>query len=74
MFLSSCFVTPNKQFSSLFFRLQEWRTDTKLDKIELNLLNPDLCISCGHKGKLQKHTKSGCAECGTIIKCNDDYK
>ncbi|XP_032687921.1 flap endonuclease GEN [Odontomachus brunneus] len=55
-------------------RFQEWRTDTKLDKIESNLLNPDLCTSCGHKGKLQKHTKSGCTECDTIIKCNDDYK
>ncbi|XP_025161516.1 flap endonuclease GEN isoform X2 [Harpegnathos saltator] len=55
-------------------RIQEWRTDTKLDKVESDLLNSDLCTSCGHKGKLQKHIKSGCTDCGTIRKCNDDYK
>ncbi|XP_014488944.1 PREDICTED: flap endonuclease GEN isoform X2 [Dinoponera quadriceps] len=55
-------------------RIQDWRTDTKLDKVESNLLNSDLCTSCGHKGKLQKHTKSGCADCGTIRKCSGNYK
>ncbi|KYM99090.1 PREDICTED: flap endonuclease GEN [Cyphomyrmex costatus] len=55
-------------------RIQDWRTDTSLNKAEFDLLNPSLCTSCGHSGKLQKHTKSGCADCGTIRKCNDDFR
>ncbi|XP_011633419.1 flap endonuclease GEN [Pogonomyrmex barbatus] len=55
-------------------RIQDWRTDTSLDKAESNLLNSNLCASCGHHGKLQKHTKSGCVDCGTIRKCNDDFR
>jgi len=62
-------------FSFLFFfRIQNWRTDTELNRIEIDLLNPGLCTSCGHPGKLQKHTKSGCTDCGTIRKCNDDFR
>ncbi|TGZ46517.1 flap endonuclease GEN [Temnothorax longispinosus] len=55
-------------------RIQDWRTDRSLGRAESNLLNPNLCTSCGHPGKLQKHTKSGCADCGTIRKCNDDFR
>ncbi|XP_012526225.1 flap endonuclease GEN [Monomorium pharaonis] len=55
-------------------RIQDWRTDTSLDKAESNLLNPNLCTTCGHSGKLQKHTKSGCVDCGTVTKCSDDFK
>ncbi|KAG5307484.1 GEN endonuclease, partial [Acromyrmex insinuator] len=55
-------------------RIQDWRTDTRLNKAECDLLNPSLCTSCGHPGKLQKHTKSGCADCGTVRKCNDDFR
>lgn len=42
--------------------------------MEADLLNPNVCTSCGHTGKLHKHTKSGCMECGTVIKCKDAYK
>lgn len=55
-------------------RMKSWRTDTTLDYKEAELLNPNLCSSCGHSGKLQKHTKSGCIECGTTVKCHDSYK
>lgn len=54
--------------------MKSWRTDTTLDYKEAELLNPNLCSSCGHSGKLQKHTKSGCIECGTTVKCHDSYK
>lgn len=57
-----------------FFRIQNWRTDTSLDRIESDLLNSDLCTACGHRGKLQKHKKSGCADCGTVEKCNDNFR
>ncbi|XP_078048267.1 XPG-like endonuclease [Augochlora pura] len=55
-------------------RLKSWRTDDDLDRREAELQNPNLCTSCGHSGKVQKHTKSGCVDCGTIVKCNDSYK
>ncbi|XP_011875697.1 PREDICTED: flap endonuclease GEN [Vollenhovia emeryi] len=55
-------------------RIQDWRTDRNLDRVESDLLNPNLCTSCGHPGKLQKHTKSGCTDCGTVRKCNDDFR
>lgn len=38
------------------------------------MLNPNLCSSCGHRGKIQKHVKSGCVDCGTIAKCHDFYR
>ncbi|XP_076383417.1 XPG-like endonuclease [Megalopta genalis] len=55
-------------------RLKSWRTNDDLDRREAELQNPNLCTSCGHTGKIQKHTKSGCVDCGTIVKCNDSYK
>lgn len=55
-------------------RIQKWRSDTSLDRAERDLANPDLCTSCGHRGKIQKHTKSGCSDCGTATKCNDDFR
>lgn len=72
----SNFVTTGKFYFSFFFfyRIQGWRTDTGLDVIESDMLNSKLCIACGHPGKLQKHTKSGCPDCGTIRKCNDDFR
>ncbi|XP_003702719.2 XPG-like endonuclease isoform X1 [Megachile rotundata] len=55
-------------------RLKSWRTDDTLDHKESQLLSPNVCSSCGHSGKVQKHTKSGCIDCGTVVKCNNSYK
>ncbi|XP_026667183.1 flap endonuclease GEN isoform X2 [Ceratina calcarata] len=55
-------------------RLKSWKTDKTLDLVEKELSNPNLCTSCGHSGKVQKHTKSGCIDCGTVVKCNDSYR
>ncbi|KAK2586205.1 hypothetical protein KPH14_001467 [Odynerus spinipes] len=55
-------------------RIKTWKTDQSFEKVEAKLLNPNLCTSCGHAGKIQKHTKSGCIECGTSAKCKDTYK
>ncbi|XP_076244954.1 XPG-like endonuclease isoform X2 [Calliopsis andreniformis] len=55
-------------------RMKSWRTNNSLDQKEVELLNPNLCSSCGHAGKVQKHTKSGCVECGTTVKCDDSYR
>ncbi|CAL7945674.1 unnamed protein product [Xylocopa violacea] len=55
-------------------RIRSWKTDSTLNLKEEELLNPNLCTSCGHSGKVQKHTKSGCVDCGTVIKCNDSFR
>ncbi|XP_015173897.1 PREDICTED: flap endonuclease GEN isoform X2 [Polistes dominula] len=60
--------------SDILKRIKSWRTDRNFEKVEAELSNPNLCTSCGHTGKLQKHTKSGCVQCGTVIKCKDTYK
>ncbi|XP_043490338.1 flap endonuclease GEN isoform X1 [Polistes fuscatus] len=60
--------------SCILERIKSWSTDTNFQKVEAELSNPNLCTSCGHTGKLQKHTKSGCIQCGTVIKCKDTYK
>lgn len=57
-----------------FCRIKSWRTDDSLDHKESELLSPNVCSSCGHSGKVQKHTKSGCIDCGTTVKCNNFYK
>ncbi|XP_043520211.1 flap endonuclease GEN isoform X2 [Frieseomelitta varia] len=55
-------------------RIKSWRTDITLDYKEAELLSSNLCSSCGHTGRVQKHTKSGCVDCGTTEKCSDSYK
>lgn len=67
-------MNTNELIFFYLFRIQDWGINRSLDKAESDLLNPDLCTSCGHSGKLQKHTKSGCADCGTVRKCNDDFR
>jgi flap endonuclease GEN len=63
-----------KLFVFSLSRIQEWRNNTSLDKAELDLANPNICTSCGHQGKAQKHARSGCTDCGTVKKCNDDFR
>lgn len=60
--------------SNVLERLKKWKTDTNFERVEARLQNPNVCTSCGHAGKVQKHAKSGCTECGTTTKCKDSYK
>lgn len=57
-----------------FSRIKGWKTDDTLDQKEAEILCSNVCSSCGHSGKVQKHTKSGCVDCGTVVKCNDSYR
>ncbi|KZC08486.1 Flap endonuclease GEN [Dufourea novaeangliae] len=57
-----------------FSRIKSWRTDSSLDQKETELQCSNLCTSCGHDGKVQKHAKSGCVDCGTAVRCNNSYK
>lgn len=58
----------------IFCRINNWKNNSKYEELESNLSNLDLCTSCGHYGKLLEHTKSGCVDCSTKIKCDDSYK
>jgi len=71
--ISVC-ITLVIDYLFLFSRIQKWRSNTNLDKAELDLTNPDICTSCGHQGKAQKHARSGCTDCGTVKKCNDGFR
>ena len=42
--------------------------------MEAELSNPDICTNCGHPGKIKSHTRVGCVDCGTSVKCSDSYK
>ncbi|KOC70481.1 Flap endonuclease GEN [Habropoda laboriosa] len=55
-------------------RIKSWKTDDALCIREARLANSNLCSSCGHNGEVQKHAKSGCIDCGTVVKCNDSYR
>ncbi|XP_058802865.1 flap endonuclease GEN [Phymastichus coffea] len=56
-------------------RMKEWRTNSsKYRKMEIELSNPNICTNCGHSGKMRSHTRIGCADCGTSVKCSDSYK
>ena len=54
--------------------MKNWRTDSRFEKMEAELSNPNICTTCGHQGKMRAHVKSGCQDCGTLTKCNDSYK
>ncbi|XP_043268619.1 flap endonuclease GEN isoform X2 [Venturia canescens] len=58
----------------IFDRITSWPTDPKFKQMESKLKDPNICTSCGHEGKVRTHAKSGCADCGTVSKCNDSYK
>ncbi|XP_076658465.1 XPG-like endonuclease isoform X2 [Halictus rubicundus] len=62
------------QDEDILERMKRWRTDDGFDRREAELQNANLCTSCGHSGKVQKHARSGCTDCGTIVKCHDSYK
>lgn len=41
-------------------RLRSWKNNNlKYDELYKKITNKNICTSCGHKGKLQVHTKSG---------------
>ncbi|XP_066257695.1 flap endonuclease GEN [Euwallacea similis] len=55
-------------------RLRSWRQkDILYSTYEKELNDKSICSSCGHKGKLQSHAKSGCVGCKTATGC-DSFK
>lgn len=48
-----------------------WRkNDNKFTELELKVDDKSLCVNCGHYGRVQSHTKSGCAQCRMSIGCD----
>lgn len=52
-------------------RIRKWKANNSLyDEFYKKISNKNLCTSCGHSGKLQSHSKSGCMECRTTKGCD----
>lgn len=52
-------------------RIRKWRENNDhYNELEMRVDNKNMCSSCGHLGKVQSHTKSGCPTCRTHRGCD----
>lgn len=48
-----------------------WRkNDHKFTELEIKVDDKNLCVNCGHYGRVQSHTKNGCAQCKMSRGCD----
>lgn len=53
-------------------RIRSWRLeDSKYTALEMRVDDKRICSNCGHDGRTQSHTKSGCGTCGTREGCDE---
>ncbi|KAH8378703.1 hypothetical protein KR009_000797 [Drosophila setifemur] len=53
-------------------KLRNWRGETnKYNALEIRVDDKSICSNCGHIGKTQSHTKSGCSVCRTHRGCDE---
>lgn len=53
-------------------RMRSWRGETdKYNALEIRVDDKSICSNCGHIGKTQSHTKSGCSVCRTHKGCDE---
>ncbi|XP_016989763.1 flap endonuclease GEN [Drosophila rhopaloa] len=53
-------------------KLRNWRKETnKYNALEIRVDDKSICSNCGHIGKTQSHTKSGCSVCRTNKGCDE---
>ncbi|KAH8320218.1 hypothetical protein KR067_003589 [Drosophila pandora] len=53
-------------------KLRNWRQETnKYNALEIRVDDKSICSNCGHIGKTQSHTKSGCSVCRTHKGCDE---
>ncbi|XP_064547433.1 flap endonuclease GEN [Drosophila montana] len=58
--------------SEILDRLRNWRSETdKYSAMELRVDDKSICSNCGHIGRTQSHTKSGCGVCRTHRGCDE---
>lgn len=56
-------------------RLRAWREETVVfERLEREILDKNVCTSCGHVGRVQGHTRRGCGACGTGKGCDLKYR
>nr|Q29FC1.1 RecName: Full=Flap endonuclease GEN; AltName: Full=Flap structure-specific endonuclease GEN; AltName: Full=Xpg-like endonuclease [Drosophila pseudoobscura pseudoobscura] len=57
--------------SEILDRLRNWRAETdKYNALEMRVDDKSICSNCGHIGRTQSHTKSGCSVCRTKRGCD----
>ncbi|XP_017471865.1 PREDICTED: flap endonuclease GEN [Rhagoletis zephyria] len=53
-------------------RIRSWRNeDSKYSALEMRVDDKMVCSNCGHMGRTQSHTKSGCGICRTSRGCDE---
>ncbi|XP_056648407.1 flap endonuclease GEN isoform X1 [Diorhabda sublineata] len=57
-------------------RIRSWKqTPEVYEEYERLISDKNICTSCGHRGKINAHNKSGCGPCGMMKGCSDkEYK
>uniref|UniRef100_A0A1B0CN71 Putative flap endonuclease gen n=1 Tax=Lutzomyia longipalpis TaxID=7200 RepID=A0A1B0CN71_LUTLO len=51
--------------------VQMWRQqEDKFSNLEAMVEDKNVCVNCGHPGKLQSHTRKGCSACSTTTGCD----
>ncbi|EDV51000.1 flap endonuclease GEN [Drosophila erecta] len=58
--------------AEILARMRSWRGETdKYNALEIRVDDKSICSNCGHIGKTQSHTKSGCSVCRTHRGCDE---
>ncbi|KAH8246236.1 hypothetical protein KR038_006136 [Drosophila bunnanda] len=58
--------------TEILARLRNWRQETsKYNALEIRVEDKSVCSNCGHMGKTQSHTRSGCSVCRTHQGCDE---
>lgn len=53
-------------------KIRCWRyEDSKYSALEMKVDDKSICANCGHMGRTQSHSKSGCGICRTNRGCNE---
>lgn len=54
-------------------KIKSWRdNESKYSALEMRVDDKGICSNCGHLGRTQSHTKSGCCVCRMSKGCNSD--
>ncbi|XP_034482127.1 flap endonuclease GEN [Drosophila innubila] len=58
--------------SEILDRLRNWRSEMNTySALELRVDDKTICSHCGHIGRTQSHSRSGCSVCGTHRGCDE---
>lgn len=58
--------------AEIMARIRRWRSlENHLTALEMRVDDKAICVGCGHLGRIQSHTKNGCAECRSHRGCDE---